>query len=125
MIEIYAASLAEFIKSNPFGAGIAFLFLTGLFRDQMLRRSHDRGIKVVSEASIALIEPLQKQYTFLDIRVTRCEEALLKATNSNEQLFAGIGILLTQIHTMGAKPLWIPRDSDRIIVTRGAHIEYQ
>jgi hypothetical protein len=117
--------VTAFVYEHPMATGFIFLFVAGLLRDYYQRVAYDKGAKTITETSMMLITPLKEQIEYVDRRTKDCEKRLLRMENANESLFAGIGILLTQITMLGARPLWRPNDRDRVVVTRGAHIEYQ
>jgi len=117
--------MLEFATRHSIHIGLAILLAMGFVRDYFQRRAFIRGAQAVQEASVALANPLREQIDFVDARARRCEDRLLQLENANERLFAGVGLLISQMRAAGIKPLWTPADSDRIVVTRGRHIEYQ
>lgn len=79
----------------------------------------------IQRASVALVNPLRSQVELIALRISKCEAEMIEQKESNERLYAGVNLLIKQLEIAGIKPIWTPRDRDRPLITKGAHIDYR
>lgn len=102
---------------------LAIVALLGVFvqwrNGRTARQTGDASAaKDISEAYKTLIEPLEKRIKELeerlsvsDAKATRLEKELDLMKAREEEHMAGIRVLISQIVSIGERPLWKPKDS--------------